>query len=155
MFDSFVVDFRAYYCFFSVQDPSGWLRNGILLRMGGLGLQIDGLRPQTKAPWAPWAPWDQGCPFGHPSRQDNWTWKSVWTSFQTGHLGMEVRLDILPDRTIGHGSPIGQDNFPARWTINIETYSRVTARHVTLGKEFARLQKEFHLMKTQHEEASQ
>ena len=28
--------------------------------MGGLRLQIDGLRPQTKAPWAPWAPWAQG-----------------------------------------------------------------------------------------------
>ena len=32
----------------------------ILLRNGGLGLQIEDVRPQTKSPWAPWAPWDQG-----------------------------------------------------------------------------------------------
>ena len=42
-------DVRSYYGIFGLRDPSGWLRRQILLQNGGLGPQINGIRPQKKA----------------------------------------------------------------------------------------------------------
>ena len=39
------IDFDAFFATFGLRDPSGWLRGEILLRNGGLGLQIGGVRP--------------------------------------------------------------------------------------------------------------
>ena len=52
MFDSFFLHGGAFCDTFGLQDPSRWLRNGILLRNGGLGFQIGGLRPQMDTSWA-------------------------------------------------------------------------------------------------------
>ena len=45
MFNSLFINCGAFYASFGLQDPSGSLRSGTFLRMGGLGSQIGGLRP--------------------------------------------------------------------------------------------------------------
>ena len=45
-FPSIFIHFGQFHATFGLQDPSGSLRSGILLRNGSLGSQIGGLRPQ-------------------------------------------------------------------------------------------------------------